>query len=151
MNLRRTSTWLWLIGLFGAIGLLSFGHFYLDDLARRHYGTGARRFMEEMTGAYTALVVIPIVQWVLRRFPWCWERLPQAIAANVLALAVFSVMHTTLMLLTRMVISPLAGLGSYDYGIMRIRYPMEAANDVIVYTTVTLCILFTAHLGKVRQ
>lgn len=151
MNLRRTSTWLWLIALFGAIGLLSFGHFYLDDLARQHYGTGLRRFMEEMTGAYTALAVVPIVVWVLARFPWRWENLPAAIAVNVCALAVFSVIHTTLMLLTRMAFSPLLGLGAYDYGIMRIRYPMEAANDVIVYTTMTLVALFIAHLGAVRR
>ncbi|MBV9270365.1 MAG: histidine kinase [Candidatus Eremiobacteraeota bacterium] len=151
MNLRRTSTWLWLIGLFGAIGLLSFGHFYLDDLAREHYGTGPRRFMEEMTGAYTALTVVPIVAWILRRFPWCWDRLPLVIAVNLVGIAVFSVVHTTLMLLTRMAISPLVGLGPYDYGIMRIRYPMEAANDVIVYLTVMLGVLFIAHLGKVRR
>jgi two-component system, LytTR family, sensor kinase len=151
MNLRRTSTWLWLVGLFGAIGLLSFTHFYLDDLARMHYGTAPERFMEEMTGAYTALVIVPILAFILARFPCRWETLPLALVVNLAGLAVFSAAHTTLMLVTRTLISPLIGLGPYDYGIMRIRYPMEAANDVIVYTTMTLVMLFITHRAKARH
>ena len=43
----------------------------------------------------------------------------------------FSLAHTYLMAITRQIISPLVGLGSYDYGIMFYRYPMELSNDLV--------------------
>ena len=37
------------------------------------------------------------------------------------------------MAVSREILFPIAGLGSYDYGIMSLRYPMELTNDVITY------------------
>lgn len=45
-------------------------------------------------------------------------------------------LHTTIMWLSRLALFPLAGLGPYDYGLMRYRYPMEFAlqlpNSVLI-------------------
>lgn len=50
-----------LFALFSAIGLLFFSHRRLDDLARGISGTTEVRFIEEMTGAYAAIIIVPIV------------------------------------------------------------------------------------------
>lgn len=113
-----------LFALFTAIGLLFFSYRYLDDLAWMQRGTLAPRLIEELTGTYTVLVLLPFVVWFVRRFSWPWQ---------IAGLLLFSAAHTTLMALTRGAIFPLAGLGHYDYGVMRFRYPMEASHDVIVY------------------
>ncbi len=132
----------WLVPLFTAIGLLFFSYHYLDDLSRQHYGTFWPRFIEEMTGAYTAMVLIPFVIWFTRRFPWPMQ---------FLGVAVYSLVHTTLMGLSRAAIFPLAGLGHYDYGILFYRYPMEASHDLILYPAMIGLIYFYDRVQRARD
>ena len=139
--LRRFGRPLALFALFTAIGLLFFGYHYLDDLARMQNGTLVRRLIEEMTGSYTVLVLLPFVLWFVRRFAWPWQ------IAGVLA---FSAGHTTLMALTRGLIFPAVGKGPYDYGVMLYRYPMEASNDVIVYAVIAGFVYFWDRTQQAR-
>lgn len=136
--------------LFTVIGLLFFTSYELDDLARMHYGTAPQRFIEEMTGAYTVWLLVPLIARVARRYPFTlgtWRAaLPTAIAAGV----AFTLAHTTLMALTRAIVFPLAGLGAYDYGLMIYRYPMEAAKDVIVFAIITGSVNLFAQLERGR-
>jgi len=132
----------WLFPLFTAVGLLFFSYHYLDDLARQHTGTFVPRFIEEMTGAYTAMLLVPAIIWVTRRFPW---------PAQIPAVIVYSIVHTTLMALTRAAIFPAAGLGHYDYGIMLYRYPMEASHDLILYPIVIGFIYFYDRIRRARE
>ena len=132
----------WLFPLFTAIGLLFFSYHYLDDLSREHAGTLLPRFIEEMTGAYAAMVLVPAILWFTRRFPW---------PAQIPALLVYSVVHTTLMWASRAAIFPLAGLGAYDYGIMSYRYPMEASHDLILYPIIIGFIYFYDRVRRARE
>lgn len=151
MNLRSPRTWGWLAAICTAIGLLNFGHFSLDDLARGHSGTFAPRFIEEMTGAYTVLAIVPIVVWVGRRVSWSPKTWAIALAANIAGLVAFSAAHTTLMAATRAVLFPLAGLGPYRYGLMAYRYPMEAANDTISYVLIAIAAYVLSRFAAARE
>lgn len=151
MNLRSPRTWAWLAAICTAIGLLNFGHFYLDDLARGHSGTFGPRFIEEMTGAYTVLAIIPIVVFAGRRFAWSAKTWSLALAVNIAGLVAFSAAHTTLMALTRAALFPLAGLGPYQYGLMSYRYPMEAANDTISYVLIAIAAYVLSRLAAARE
>jgi two-component sensor histidine kinase len=132
----------WLFPLFTAIGLLFFSYHYLDDLARQVSGTFLQRFIEEMTGAYTAMVLVPAIVWFTRRFPW---------PAQIGGVLVYSAIHTTLMALTRATLFPLAGLGHYDYGLMIFRYPMEASHDLILYPIMIGFIYFYDRVRRARE
>lgn len=132
----------WLFPLFTGIGLLFFSYHYLDDLARNVPGTLERRFIEEMDGAYTAMLLVPLIIWFTRRFPWPYQ---------LLGVAVYSILHTTLMAVTRAAIFPLAGLGHYDYGIMLYRYPMEASHDLIIYPIMIGFVYFFDRLRRARD
>ena len=133
MDLRSRRVWIWTFGFFTVAGLLNFSHYFLDDLARQSYGTGPRRFIEEMTGSYTAIVMIPIIVWIFNHFQWSAKEWPRTLFANICGALLYTLLHTTLMASTRIAIFFLAGMGRYDYGIMAIRYPMEAAGDVLFY------------------
>ncbi|MBV8373938.1 MAG: hypothetical protein JO302_00355, partial [Candidatus Eremiobacteraeota bacterium] len=65
----RLGTIALLAALFTTIGLLFFSYHFLDDLARGKAGTALPRLIEEMTGAYSAVIVLPITIWISRRFP----------------------------------------------------------------------------------
>ncbi len=140
MKVLRRYGWPFL--LFTAIGLLFFSYHYLDDLARMQRGTFLTRFIEEMTGVYSVLLLMPFIMWFARRFSWPMQ---------ILGLAAYTAAHTTLMAASRSVLFPLAGLGHYDYGIMLYRYPMEASQDVIVYAIILGFIYFYDRMQAARR
>src|ERR1700761_852453 len=95
--------------LFTAIGLLFFLYRYLDDLSRGLAGTALPRFIEEMTGAYTAIPIVTIAFGLSARFPWTRTGWPRALLAQAGGLVAYTVLHTSLMALTRAALFPLAG------------------------------------------
>lgn len=97
--------------------------------------------LSELTGSSATLVVFfAIVVPLCRRFPvrgsgW-WRRL----LPHLGGLVAFSVLKTLLMWGQRAALWPLAGLGSYDYGDLLYRFPMEAANDVTGYAFLAVAV-----------
>lgn len=139
------------IGYFTAHGLLIFAYKYLDNLARQRPGHFLGTFAEEMTGAYSAAILFPLIVIFVRRFSlnrgnW-FRRLP----VHLVAMTLFSLAHTTLIAITRNAISYMAGYGSYDYGIMSIRYVMELSNDVISYWLMVAFISLFDHYRRSRD
>jgi two-component sensor histidine kinase len=118
---------------FTATGLLLFGYRALDDVARAHSRRVLAIFIEEMTGAYAALLLLPLLIRFARRYRLQKGNWLRRLPAHFAAMTIFSFLHTSLMALSRNLLFPLVGLGSYDYGIMRYRYLMEFSNDTIVY------------------
>ncbi len=135
----------WALGFisFTALGLLLFTHKYLDELSKGRRGNFLVHLIEEMSAAYAAALLFPFIikfvrRYRLERHNW-WRRLP----LHLLALLAFSFAHTTLNILARQLLFPLAGLGSYNSGILSLRYPMEFANVAIFYCLfVTIIHLF---------
>jgi len=143
----RRNVRLLVFGLFTALGFLMFLHYYLDDLARARHGTLPPRLIEEMTAAYAAACLIPFVGRFARRFRLTRGSWPALLPLHFLALCVFSFLHTSLNALSRYAVFFIAGLGRYDYGIMRVRYLMEFATDTIIYgLTLTLIYLFDHYV-----
>jgi signal transduction histidine kinase len=150
MNLRRPGAWVWLFLFFTAVGLLNFGHFYLDDLARDWHGTAIRRLMEELTGTYSSFALLPLILFITHRVPLTRRTWPRALSANVLGWLAYTSAHTTLMALSRAVIAPVIGLGAYDYGNLLYRYPMEAAGDAVWYTLIAATSYLMLRLRAAR-
>jgi two-component sensor histidine kinase len=140
-----------LIPLFLAIGLLSFLYRYLDDLARHLNGTAPHRAFEQLTGVLTAIIIVPIVIGVSRRVPWTRTGWPLAALAQVGGALAYTVLHTTLMGLSRALLAPLFGMGTYDYGNMLWRYPMEASNDLVDYAVACAIVYFIGREARTRQ
>ncbi|MBI4749362.1 MAG: histidine kinase [Acidobacteria bacterium] len=128
--------WLMVFGFFTLNGLLLFSYRYLDDLTRFKSGTFLTRLIEEMTGAYTAMLLVPLVFWSARRFRLYRPHLLKSLAAHLGTVVLQSFLHTSLMAVTRQAIFSLCGLGVYDYGYMPLRYPMEFPNQLLWYSAV---------------
>jgi two-component system LytT family sensor kinase len=139
-------SWWLLFPLFTAMGFLSFSYRYLDDLARGHVGTFPRRLLEEATGVYSVLLLLPFILRFARIYLFekkGWLRLA---GKHVLGAVAFSAAHTTIMALSRHFLFPLASQGPYDYGIMFFRYPMELSNDLVSYTVFVMVFYFFERL-----
>jgi signal transduction histidine kinase len=120
--------------VFTLVGLLEFSYHYLDVLVRSDSEPLAIKFIEEMTGAYGAAVLLPLVIWVVRRSRVAGIAGWRLLLVHVAILPLYSVTHTTWNAVTRDVLFPLFGLGEYDYGRMALRYAMEFPMDVLGFT-----------------
>src|SRR5579862_7022488 len=140
-----------LVAGFTALALLMFGYHYLNDVANGSTATWPRRLVEETTGVYSVLLLLPLIVWVARRFrPTCnpWTVTALAWIAGAIA---YTAAHTTIMGLSRVAIFHMLGLGSYDYGIMLFRYPMEASNDVVSFATIATIVTFWDRIETSRR
>jgi two-component system LytT family sensor kinase len=134
--LPRILSWTVLFLIYSAIAVLLTGYVYLDDLSRQRPGTFPIRSLEEITGVYSSFLLLPFVFRFAHFYlfpPKGWFRVVVWHLAGAIG---FSVAHTTLMAMSRQIISPLVGLGPYDYGIMLYRYPMEFSNDLVSFTSI---------------
>src|SRR5438445_4632432 len=120
--------------LFTALGFLSFSYRYLDDLARGHVGTFPRRLLEEATGVYSVLLLLPLILRFARVYLFEKKGWLVLVSKHLAGAVAFSAAHTTIMAFSRHFLFPLVGQGPYDYGIMFFRYPMELSSDLISYT-----------------
>ncbi len=126
-----------------ATGFLLFGYKYLDFVARGHAIPPLVPFIEEMTGAYSAFLLLAPGILLARRFPLSRRRWLAPLAAHWAIATALAAAQTTLMAVSRAVVFPLAGLGPYYYGRMPARYLMEYCNQLIVYSgLVSLLFLF---------
>jgi two-component system, LytTR family, sensor kinase len=119
---------------FTLVGLLEFSYHYLDVLVRSNSEPLAIKFIEEMSAAYGAAVLLPLAIWVARRARRSGAGGWRLLLVHVAILPVYSAMHTSWNAVTRELLFPLLGLGAYDYGRMPLRYAMELPMDVLGFT-----------------
>jgi two-component system LytT family sensor kinase len=146
LGLTRAQGWGILLLVYTAIFVLIFSYHYLDDLSRQRPGTFAVRFLEEFTGVFTVFLLLPLVLRVADFYLFRIKGWARQVALHLVAAVGFSFLHTSLMAVSRWMIAPLVGLGRYDYGIMRFRYPMELSNDLLGYTVIVLVYYFFERL-----
>ncbi len=131
--------------------LLKFWYLYLDDLARDRAHMFQQRVLEEGTGVLAFLMLIPAIVWASRRFRFgeqhWWKIAPIHLGIAV----VLSICHTSLMAISRAVVSPLVGMGKYDYGEMRWRYPMEFSNFLLLYAAFVAALTLSDYYRELRQ
>jgi two-component system LytT family sensor kinase len=122
---------LYLFFYFTGIALLDFAYRTLDRLTRGSASNWQLILVEQATGVYGTAVLLPLMIWGFRRYPFRRSVTPWL--QHVLLLAAFSVLHTSWNWGTRILLLRAFGLGAYDYGKMPLRYFMELPADIITY------------------
>ncbi|HEX3437830.1 MAG TPA: histidine kinase [Pseudacidobacterium sp.] len=117
---------------FTALAFLEVFYHSLDRLARGYSGDWGVVSIEQVTGTFGVLVLLPLILWSARRFPLRFSF--RRILWHLMAVVVFSVLHTLWNWGMRSLIFLALGMGHYNYGIMRIRFFMEFPIDVILYS-----------------
>lgn len=122
---------LYLFLYFTGIFLLQFAYRILDRLTRGSASDWPSVLIEQATGVYGAAVFLPLILWAIRRYPFRRSITPWL--QHACLLLVFSILHTSWNWATRILLFHAFGMGSYDYGDMRLRYFMEFPIDIISY------------------
>jgi len=147
----RLRSALTIFGFFTAVGLSLSLYRYLDFAANRENISFWEPFIWEMTGAWFAAPLFVFIIPFARRFPFERGHLVSRTSLHLAVLFLYSIVHTSLLWISRILIYPVAGLGPYDYGMMRARYPMEFFHDVIAYcVVVSLVYLFDSQVRSAK-
>lgn len=144
-------SWPIAMALFAAATVLRFAYFYLDDLTRRIQGTLVPRLIEEITGNFASALFFPIAVIAERRFPLDAGRWRRNWWVHVGGYVVYSTLHTSFMAVSRPILFPALGQGSYDYGILSIRYFMESAQDFFSYAAFIAILTLIRVQQKLRD
>ncbi|HEV2856681.1 MAG TPA: histidine kinase [Thermoanaerobaculia bacterium] len=131
--MRAFSLWLGAVLLFG---LLLFTYHYLEVLASRETESPLEPLINELTGAFAGGLIFFPTRRLVRRLPLTRDAWPRRLPVYLLALLAAAAASTTMMWGLRTLLYPLAGLGTFDYGVMPLRYFMELPMQAIGFTVV---------------
>ncbi len=137
------ATWQWprmrarpalvLFALFLGVGLWNGMTVYLTILGNGGTLPVLEPFVWELTGALGAWVVLPIAQTAVVNAPGPHVGWARFLGIHVAGFVLFTTLHITVMVPPRYLLYSLLDLGSYDYGDLVFRIPMEAQKDLIAY------------------
>ncbi len=151
MNFRDPGVILRTFVVFTAIGVFFALHQHLDDVL---YNPGMRineRFLFELSGAWSAMLMLPFLNAVTMRNPLRRSALRWTIPAILGAYVVYTVGHTTLNDLLRFGLAPLFGVhGITPFGFFR-DMPSEAANDTVFYGMLLATLYLTNHFIEAQE
>lgn len=105
----------------------------LDRVTRNEPPQWAARSIEQATGYYLAMALLPWIFFVTRRFPISASF--RFVGAHMAGVVCYALVHTSLMWSSRLILFPLFDLGRYDYGRMPTRYFMEFPGQLIHYAS----------------
>jgi two-component system LytT family sensor kinase len=127
--------WGWLFLALTLLALLNIGVIATDDLANGDEVHWLRHIINELSGSWLILPLLPGLLWFFKKFPITrdtfWTRLP----LHLFMTLAFGTTHTLLMYAVRTPIYEWVGLGDYGkwYGILEYRMAMEYFKQVVVY------------------
>ncbi len=150
MKLDRPQV-LWYLALFAiftAIGIFFTFHTYLGDMDHsplifRHH------LLDEMTGAWSAMVLVPFMVVLARRFPFKQGTIVKTLLVNVAAMIVYTAAHTTIESALRYAFEPL--LQVHETYTELFSYTQEAAGDVVYYTLIMTSIYLLLRFIATRD
>jgi len=131
------------------IGLLNFSIVMTSWLSESNHSPAKYPFVWEMTGAYTFLLLAPLLIFVVNRYPIDRRHLATRIPLHIAVFVTFAITHTLLMWGSRVVIYRLLGWGTYDYGDMRYRFFMEGQKQLIGYVALYVILRFV-HFTRAK-
>ena len=132
-------------------GLLNFSIVAASWLSESNTSSPKYPFLWEMTGAYTFLLLLPLLIFVINRYPIQRRNAATRLPLHVAVFIAFAVTHTLLMWGSRELLYGLLGWGTYDYGDMRYRFLMEGQKQLIIYAALYALLRVIAYVGANRE
>jgi len=134
-----------------ACGILNFSIATTSWRAESNFGAMKYPFVCEMTGAYAFLLLLPLLVFVIDRFPITRRTIATRVPLHVATFAVFAIAHTLLMWGSREAIYAMFGWGTYHYGDMRYRFLMEGQKQLIVYVALYATLRVIEHVRSTAR
>jgi len=147
----RWFTWLAILGICLAVGLLKFTYFHLGDLTSGSALPWQAPMIDELEGGCTAFLIIPFVLWMARHVRFRAGRRLHALLLHAMAATAVSATATSVHLLVRGALYPRFHLGHYQPGPLLLRYATEYPNDVLTYAVLATVFMLVDIRTRARR
>lgn len=132
-----------LLGVATAIALMSFAVVITTELAENFSNLTAKDFekiiyplVDELTGAYSFVLLIPFLILFFKKFPLTKENVIHRLPIYLLITIACGLLHTSLMYVSRSILYPFFNMGTYDFGYLPFRIVMEYLKQFVVFWAV---------------
>jgi sensor histidine kinase YesM len=132
-NKRSSFYWILTFVFITLIGLMNFSIVLTEKNTSGRSIPFQYPFIDEMTGAYSVYILLPFLLWFFKRFPIKRKNLVTFIPLHLFISVCFGITHTMLMGISRKLIYSLAGMGTYDFGLLGYRLIMEYHKQFLIY------------------
>lgn len=109
-----------------------------------------RPFLTEFTGVLPILVLIPLIAWFDRLYPFRRDVCPRALLAHALATLPVAVIHVSLMVGLRKLVFPLFG-AQYEFGPLLFEFVYEYRKITLGYILIVLSLYGFRHYVMLRR
>lgn len=147
-RVRRLRLGLGLLMLSTALGLLTFTDRYLSRVAGGRPAELFRVLFEEMSGAWAAALLVPLMVWLARRFPVTGPRWPAHLGLHMACAVGVGSAHTALSALLKTLLVYLPGISDSGYLPEPQRFFLALPNQIIVYA---LVVAITHQVDRYRM
>ncbi|MCP5109133.1 MAG: hypothetical protein GY950_37480 [bacterium] len=151
---NRAIRWTIVFAFFTVFGLMKFSLIITERLASGYPVTSKTfryPFVNEMTGSYAVLLLLPLLLWFFKKFPITRKNLFSHIPLYVVVSMLIGSCHTGLMWLSRKVIYKLANMGDFDYGRADFRLLMEYHHQIITFWVVFGIVSLVRYVKKNQE
>ena len=148
---KRFIIWSIVFLFYTLLAFMNFTRFVTSELAVGRPGKIQFYFIMETTGAYTSFLLVPIAVWFIRKVPIKHNNLRTRIPIHLFATMVLGASHTMMMYVSRLLIFWVANLGTYDYGRILIRFPMEYTHQFFTYWVIFGIVLFFKFVREKQE
>ncbi len=148
---RELVQWLTIFVFLTLLGLLNFNRFTTSELAEGRPPNYPHHFVNEMTGVYTIMLILPFLLHFFRKFPLKKNNLLQRLPLYLIASAGFGASHTLLMYFSRQIIYQAAFGTPYNYGQLPYRFLMEYSHQFYVFWLIYGVAYFITKRGEANQ
>ena len=93
--------WLWLFLLLTLMAILNIGVIVTDELANGYKVHWLRYIVNELSGSWSILPLIPLLLWFFKRFPITRSTILTRLPLHLLMILIFGASHTFLMYIVR--------------------------------------------------
>ena len=107
------------------VGLLNFAIIITSEYASYSSVKWIYPFVNEMTGAYSGYLVLPLMLLLFKKLPLKKDNASKYLPIYLFASLIIGITHTMLMWGSRTLFYPILDLGEFNYGDMRYRFIME--------------------------
>ncbi|MBJ6761968.1 histidine kinase [Myxococcaceae bacterium JPH2] len=147
---RRPRTTFLVWGVCLVMGLWQGNVMRLTLLADGSTLPASRPFVWEVTGALSAALLLPLLRMAALNAPRPRVGWARFLTIHAVAFTLYTSLHIVLMLVSRNALYSLLGWGSYHYGVMAFRIPMEVQKDVISYA-IAITLIISLDMWRARQ
>ena len=150
-NKRRLIKWAVVFIFLTLFALMNFSIIMTENMAYGKIIPFQYPLINEMTGSYTILLLLPLMLWFFKKFPIRRRNLFSHIPLYLLVSMAFGVCHTLLMSLSRNIIYPLAGLKAYNPGSMVYRILMEYHKQLFTFWFIFAVFTLVRYVRKNQE